>query len=109
MMDFLSIESSLGLAVSLEDQHHHCGPEKCCPEACPQRLLNERTEKRRIEEESKHLKACYFQSIAEMPAVNMLTQPRALCRQCRDPALPPRQLATSFIQHVSPLAEVRMT
>lgn len=46
MMVFLSIESSLGLAESLEDQHYHCGPEKSCPEACPQRLLNERTEEK---------------------------------------------------------------
>lgn len=71
MMVFLSIESSLGLAESLEDQHYHCGPEKSCPEACPQRLLNERTEKR--EEGLKHLKAGCFQSTAEAPAVNVLT------------------------------------
>lgn len=71
MMVFLSIESSQGLAESLQDQHYHCGPEKSCPEACPQRLLNERTKAK--EEELKHLKACCFQSIEEMPAVNMLT------------------------------------
>ena len=38
MMFFLSIESSLGLAQSPEDQHYYCRPE-----ACPQRLLNEGT------------------------------------------------------------------
>lgn len=73
MIVFLSIESSLGLAESLEDQHYDCGPERSCPEACPQRLLNERTEKR--EEELKHLKACCFQSPAETPAVDVLTWP----------------------------------
>ena len=55
MMVFLSIESSLGLAESLEDQHYHCGPERSYPEARPQSLFNERTEKR--EEELKHLEA----------------------------------------------------
>lgn len=86
MMVFLSIER---LAESLEDQQYHWGTERSCPEACPQRLLSERTEKR--EEESKHLKASCFQSTAEMPAVNVLTWPWGLSRQCHNPALPPGQ------------------
>lgn len=52
MMVFLSIESSQGLAESLQDQHYHCGPEKSCPEACPQRLLNERTKAKEEETEA---------------------------------------------------------
>lgn len=52
----------------------------------------------------------FSESTAETaPAVNVLTWPWGLSRQCHDPALPPGQPATSFIQHVSPVAAVRVT
>lgn len=96
MMVVLSIESSLCLAVSLEDQHYHCRPEKSCPEACPQRQLNERTEKREQEIEAPESQLFLeYSTNARSECVDIATGPLQTMA-------PPHQTGTSFIQHVSP-------
>ena len=106
MMALLSIESSLGLAESPEDQHYYCRPEKNWPEARPLRLPNERTA---LLEEERHLRDHCFQNTTEMPAVKVLTRLGASVDNVMTPLWLPDSRHSHLSNMLAPPAVVRVT